>query len=219
MPQPHMRPSRSLWSPGLRRARLEPDLECQGPGRGAGHPGPFAVRPGRRNRQDVPAQRGCHGPAIRRFTGVYLVVFKQNISKCAGFQKILICRLDNDQFTIKRSIGAERASGSTTSANRSRRPRAGSFLSSAVRRLSTSATPLLTGKTSPSASSARTSRASSAGAAQTCPSMRPSFSSPSLTRSSRTRVTTDDINSYKDIYVYLCSDSGGHYRCSGHVKA
>lgn len=32
-------------------------------------------------------------------------------------------------------------------------------------------------------------------------------------------LNEDNINTYKDIYVYLCSESGGHYRCSGHVKA
>ncbi len=29
-------------------------------------------------------------------------------------------------------------------------------------------------------------------------------------------LNEDNINTYKDIYIYLCSDSGGHYRCSGH---
>jgi hypothetical protein len=29
-------------------------------------------------------------------------------------------------------------------------------------------------------------------------------------------LNEDNANRYKDIYVYLCSDSGGHYRCSGH---
>jgi hypothetical protein len=27
---------------------------------------------------------------------------------------------------------------------------------------------------------------------------------------------TDDFNTYKDIYIYICSDSGGHYRCGHH---
>ncbi len=31
-------------------------------------------------------------------------------------------------------------------------------------------------------------------------------------------LNEDDINTYSDIYLYICSDSGGHYRCSGHVN-
>jgi hypothetical protein len=32
-------------------------------------------------------------------------------------------------------------------------------------------------------------------------------------------LSEDDIYRYADIYVYVCSDSGGHYRCSKHYAA
>ena|SRR5487761_1682658 len=31
-------------------------------------------------------------------------------------------------------------------------------------------------------------------------------------------LNEDNLNRYKNIYLYICSDSGGHYRCSGRVN-